>query len=54
MTVIASQETDNSIYQLSDEQLHVAEEGQLQLKNGQILTEEQANKDTEEWLGKLE
>lgn len=52
MTAIATQETGNSIYELSDEQLNVVEEGQLQFKNGEFLTEEQADKEIEEWLGK--
>jgi predicted transcriptional regulator len=38
------------IFELSEEQLNAVEEGQLQYKNGEILTEEQANKDIEEWL----
>lgn len=50
--LISNEETDLSIYRLSDEQLNVVEEGQHQFKNGQFLTEEQADKDIEEWLGK--
>lgn len=50
--LIANEETDISLYQLSDDQLKVVEEGQLQYKNGHFLTEEQADKDIEEWLGK--
>ena len=50
--LIENEETDISLYQLSDEQLKVVEEGQLQYKNGHFLTEEQADKDIEEWLGK--
>lgn len=50
--LIANEETDISIYELSDEQLNAIEEGQLQYKNGEFLTEEQADKDIEEWLGK--
>ncbi len=50
--LIANEETDISIYELSEEQLKAVEEGQHQYKNGEFLTEEQANKDIEEWLGK--
>lgn len=50
--LIANEETDISIYELSEEQLKAVEEGHLQYKNGEFLTEEQADKDIEEWLGK--
>jgi predicted transcriptional regulator len=47
-----NEETDTNIYELSEQQLKAVEEGQLQYKNGEFLTEEQADKDIEEWLGK--
>lgn len=50
--LIANEETDISIYELSEEQIKAVEEGQLQYKNGEILTGKQADKDIEEWLGK--
>ncbi len=50
--LITNDETDNSTYVLSDEQLKAVQEGQLQYLNGQFLTEDQADKDIEEWLGK--
>lgn len=50
--LIANEETDISVYELSEEQLKAVEEGQLQYKKGEFLTEEQADKDIEEWLGK--
>ena len=50
--LIANEETDNSIYELSDEQRNVVEEAQQQFKNGQFLASEQADNDIEEWLGK--
>lgn len=50
--LIANKETDNSIYGLSDEQTKAVEEGQLQYKNGEILTGEQADKEIDEWLEK--
>ena len=50
--LIANEEADISIYGLSDEQIKAVEEGQLQYKNGEYLTEEQADNDIQEWLGK--
>lgn len=50
--LITNDETDNNIYVLSDEQLNAVQEGQLQYLNGQFITEDQADKDIEEWLGK--
>lgn len=50
--LIANEETDISVYELSEEQIKAVEDGQLQYKNGEFLTEEQADKDIEEWLGK--
>ena len=45
-------EKDNSIYELSNEQLDAVAEGQLQFKNGQFLAADKADKDIEEWLDK--
>lgn len=50
--LIANEETDNSIYQLSADQKKAVEEAQMQYKNGFVLKGEQADKDIEEWLGK--
>jgi hypothetical protein len=50
--LIANEETDISVYELSEEQIIAVEEGQLQYKNGEIITDDQADKDIEEWLGK--
>ena len=50
--LIANEETDGSIYALSDEQKNAVEEGQQQFKNGQFLKSEQADNEIEEWLGK--
>lgn len=50
--LIANEESDSSIYELSEEQIRAVEEGQLQYKNGQFLTDKQADKDIEEWLDK--
>ena len=46
--LIANEESDSSIYELSEEQIRAVEEGQLQYKNGQFLTDKQADKDIEE------
>ena len=48
--LIANEESDSSIYELSEEQIRAVEEGQLQYKNGQFLTDKQADKDIEEYL----
>ncbi|MDP2114335.1 MAG: hypothetical protein Q8K69_09785 [Bacteroidota bacterium] len=48
--LISNEESDSSIYELSEEQISAVEEGQLQYKNGQILTDIQADKDIEEWI----
>jgi len=50
--LIVNEETDSSVYQLSDDQKNAIEEAQQQFKNGQFLNSEQADKDVEEWLGK--
>ena len=50
--LIANEEADFSIYELSEDQIKAVEEGQLQYKNGEFLTEDQADKDIAEWLGK--
>ncbi|MCX6236629.1 MAG: hypothetical protein NTY07_03555 [Bacteroidia bacterium] len=50
--LIENEESDNSIYELSNEQINAVEEAQKQFKNGQFLKSEQADKEIEEWLGK--
>jgi hypothetical protein len=50
--LIANQETDGSIYLLSDDQKNAAKEGQLQFKNSQFLKSQQADNEIEKWLGK--
>ena len=50
--LIVNEETDDSIYALSDEQINAVEEAQEQFKNGQFLKSEQADKEIEEWLDK--
>jgi len=48
--LITNDDSYSSIYELSAEQIRAVEEGQLQYKNGQFLTDKQADKDIEEWL----
>jgi hypothetical protein len=50
--LITNQESDLSVYELSEEQIIAVKEGQTQYRNGQFLTDKQADKDIEEWLGK--
>lgn len=42
----------DDIYYLSEEQLKAVEEAQKQYENGQYLTDEEADKEINEWLGK--
>ena len=41
---------DEDIYQLTPEQIAGIEESREQIKNGQFLTNEEANKEIQEWL----
>ena len=50
--LITNEETDESIYELSNAQINAIEEAQLQFKNGQFINDEQADNEIEEWLGK--
>jgi tRNA A22 N-methylase len=43
---------DIEIYKLNDDQKKAISEARQQIKNGQFLTEEQANKEIDEWLNK--
>lgn len=43
---------DIEIYRLNDEQKKAISEARQQVKNGQFLTEEEANKEIDEWLNK--
>ena len=49
--LIVNEETEGSLYVLSDEQRNAVEEAQQQFKNGQFLNSEQADKEIKEWLG---
>jgi len=50
--LITNEEADDSIYELSDAQINAIEEAQLQFKNGQFISDEQADNEIEELLGK--
>ncbi len=50
--LISNQETDNNLYILSDEQIKAVEEAELQIKNGETLDSDQADKEIEGWLEK--
>lgn len=41
---------DEDIYRLTPEQIAGIEESKEQIKNGQFLTNEEANKEMQEWL----
>ncbi len=41
-----------SIYELNEDQINAINEARLQYKKGQFLTNDQANNEIEEWLGK--
>jgi len=43
---------DIEIYILNDDQRNAINEARQQVKNGQFLTEEQANNEIDEWLNK--
>ncbi len=43
---------DIEIYKLSDEQKSAVNEVREQIKRGEFLTDDEANKDIDEWLGK--
>lgn len=43
---------DIEVYKLNDDQKKAISEARQQIKNGQFLTEENANKEIDEWLKK--
>lgn len=49
--LIENEETDLSVYKLSSEQKGAIEEAQDQYRKGNILTNEQADKEIDGWLG---
>lgn len=45
------QEPD-TLYQLTEKQISIVNEAEQQIKDGKYITNEQADKDTDEWLNK--
>ena len=43
---------DIEIYKLTEEQKKAISDGRLQIKNGNFLTDDQANNEIDEWLSK--
>jgi hypothetical protein len=43
---------DIEVYKLTDDQRKAANEGRQQIKNGEFLTDDQANQEIDEWLSK--
>lgn len=43
---------DIEIYKLTEDQRRAINEARQQIKNGQFLTDDQANKEIDEWLNK--
>lgn len=43
---------DIEVYKLSDEQKSAVNEAREQIKQGEFLTDDEANKDIDEWLNK--
>jgi hypothetical protein len=39
-------------YKLSDEQLSTLEDARIEIKNGKGISDEELNKETDQWLGK--
>ena len=50
--LLCNEEADNSVYEFSPEQRNAIDEAQKQYRNGQFLTNEQADKAIDEWLDK--
>jgi hypothetical protein len=48
--LIANEESNGSLYELSEEQIGAVEEAQLQYREGKFLTSNQADKEVDEWL----
>lgn len=50
MLQLIENEEDNSIYELTSEQQDAVSEALIQYKNGQYLTDEDADKEISKWL----
>ncbi len=52
LRLLALESDDSDIYDLSTHQISTVQEAQAQIKNGKLLTDDQANQEIDEWLGK--
>mgnify|MGYP000170985619 CR=1 FL=1 len=52
MSILQSEEETSEIYKFSDKEIVGVNEAQVQIKNGQYLTHEEAKKRIDEWLNK--
>jgi predicted transcriptional regulator len=43
---------ESEVYMLNDKQKEAIEEGRKQISNGEYLTDEESNKEIDEWLSK--
>jgi len=50
--LLGFEEDESDIYYFSEEQRKSIEEAQECIKRGEFLTDEEANKEVDEWLGK--
>jgi hypothetical protein len=50
--LIANEDSEGVLYELSEDQIRAVEEARFQHQEGNFLTSDQADKDVEEWLGK--
>ncbi len=50
--LLALENDDSEVYQLSPDQISAVNEAKSQIKNGKLLTDDQANQEIDEWLGK--
>lgn len=50
--VLRLESEDMEVYNLSEDQKNAVNEARQQIKNGQFLTDDEANKEINEWLSK--
>lgn len=50
--LLALENDDLEIYRLNTDQINSVNEAKAQIKNGKLLTDDQANQEIDEWLGK--
>jgi hypothetical protein len=52
LSVLFELQEPDTVYELNDEQKNKIKTGQEQIKSNQFLTDEEANKDVDQWLNK--